>query len=184
MNGRLQVQASVAATSRPKAKSVLVAAIARRLLTVWRPWIWKSVVAGLSGTVAHSSLMYFKLRSGLLPAFQPYVSFQIALSHLIGGEVPPIVPWVLSFLNGGTIVGFLFSRVYRLLPGKKGAVKGLVFGLLGWVMMGLLFFPWLGLGLFATHTGLGVAPVIFSLAMLLTYSIVMGTVYASLNPEY
>jgi hypothetical protein len=149
-----------------------------------RPSIWKPVVAGLSGAVAHSSLMYFKSRAGLLPAFQPYVSLQIALSHLIGGEVPPIVPWVLSFLNGGTIVGFLFSRVYRLLPGKNGAAKGLVFGLLGWVMMGLLFFPWLGLGLFATHTGLGVAPVIFSLAMLLTYSIVMGTVYASLNPEY
>jgi hypothetical protein len=66
---------------------------------------------------------------------------------------------------------------------QNGAAKGLVFGMLGWAMMGLLFFPLLGLGLFATHIGLGVRPAIFSLAMLLTYSVVMGTVYASFNPE-
>lgn len=148
-----------------------------------KPWIWKAVVAGLSGTIAHSSLMYLKSRTGLLPTFQPYESFQIALSHLIGRDINPIIPWLLSFVNGATIIGFLFGRVYRLLPTKNGATKGLVFGLLGWAMVGLLFFPLLGLGLFATHIGLGVRPAIFSLAMLLTYSVVMGTVYASLNPE-
>lgn len=147
------------------------------------PRIWKPILAGLSGTVAHSSLMYFKSRAGLLPAFQPYERFQNGLNHLIGSYVNPIVPWALSFLSGATIIGFLFGRIYWLLPTKNGATKGLVFGLLGWAMMGLLFFPLLGLGLFATHIGLGVRPAIFSLAMLLTYSVVMGTVYASLNPE-
>ena len=27
------------------------------------------------------------------------------------------------------------------LPGRAGAVKGLTFGLLGWALMGLIFFP-------------------------------------------
>ncbi len=38
-----------------------------------------------------------------------------------------------------------------------------------------------GLGMFAIRIGLGIAPALFSLAMLLTYSMVMGIVYAALN---
>lgn len=146
-----------------------------------KKWIWKSAVAGLCGSTAHSLLMFLKSWTGLLPSFQPYHSLQITLSHLIGSEVHPMVPWALSFLNGSTIVGFTFGRSYRLLPGNNGAAKGLVFGLFGWAMMGLLFFPLLGLGIFATQIGLGVSPALFSLAMLLTYSVVMGIVYAALD---
>jgi hypothetical protein len=151
------------------------------LPVVVRPWIWKSFVAGLCGTLAHSSLMYLKSRAGLLPAFQPYESFQIALGHLIGAEVPLIVPWALSFVSGATLVGFLFGRIYRWLPGRSGVGKGLAFGVMGWAAMGLLFFPWLGLGYFAGGIGLGIAPALLSLAMLLAYSLVMGIVYAALD---
>jgi hypothetical protein len=144
-------------------------------------WIWKSIVAGLCGTAAHSVLMFAKSRMGLLPSFQPYESLQNALNHLIGSDVHPIVPWALSFLSGATLVGFAFAQVYRLLPGKHGATKGLIFGVFGWALMGVVFFPLLGLGLFAANTGLGIAPALFSLAMLLTYGVVMGMVYAALN---
>ena len=88
-----------------------------------RPWIWKSVVAGLSGTIVHFLFMYFKARTGLLPAFQPYHSFQIALSHWVGTNVPAVVPWVLSFANGMTVLGFLFARINRLLPGRTAPAK-------------------------------------------------------------
>ena len=125
--------------------------------------------------------MYLKSRAGLLPAFQPYESLQIALGHLFGSQVHPIIPWVLSFLNGSTIVGLLFGRLYPRLPGNNGATKGLTFGVLGWAVMGLVFFPLLGLGVFATRLGLGIEPAIFSLAMLLAYSVVLGTVYAALD---
>ena len=82
--------------------------------TAWRTgakmivkgWIWKPVIAGLSGTIVHFLFIYFKSRIGLLPSFQPYQSFQAALSHWIGTDVPAIVPWALSFLNGMTILGF------------------------------------------------------------------------------
>ena len=47
--------------------------------------------------------------------------------------------------------------------------------------MGLGFFPMIGLGLFAFKVGLGVSPALFSLAMLLTYSVSMGMVYGALN---
>jgi len=143
--------------------------------------IWKSLAAGLCGSAAHSGLMFLKSRMGWLPAFHPYEDLQQALSELVGSSVPPAIPWALSFLNGAVALGMLFGRTYRLLPGRSGAAKGFVFGLLGWIAMGVLFFPMLGRGLFATRTGLGVLPAFFSLAMLLTYSMIMGIAYSALN---
>ena len=140
------------------------------------------MAAGLAGSAAHSCLMILKSRAGLLPSFQPYDDLQRLLGDLVGGSVGPAAPWILSFANGSLVLGFLFGRTYRLLPGRSGAVKGLVFGLIGWILMGLVFFPLLGRGLFATQAGLGLLPAAFSLVMVLTYSIVMGIAYALLRP--
>jgi len=150
-------------------------------MVVVRGWIWKPFIAGLCGTVMHFLFMYFKTRIGLLPSFQPYQSFQSALSHLVGTDVPAIVPWLLSFVNGMAILGFLFARVYQFLPGQSGATKGLTFGLIGWVVINLIFFPLIGLGWFAIRAEEGVGPALLSLAMLLTYSLVLGTVYVALT---
>jgi Family of unknown function (DUF6789) len=148
---------------------------------VGKGWIWKPLVAGLSGTLVHFFFMYFKSRVGLLPSFQPYQSFQHSLSQWVGTDVPAIVPWLLSFVNGMAILGFLFGRINRLLPGRNGITKGVIFGLIGWVLMGLIFFPLIGLGPFAFQAGLGIAPALLSLAMLLTYSVVLATVYVTLD---
>ena len=144
-------------------------------------WIWKAIIAGFSGTVVHFVFMYAKASLGILPSFHPYQDFQTTLSHWVGAEVPAIVPWLLSFLNGMTILGFLFGRLERLLPGRTGAAKGLSFGVIGWLFMGLIFFPAIGLGPFAVAVGLSIAPAILSLAMVLTYSVVLGTVYVALE---
>src|SRR5450755_1783576 len=143
--------------------------------------IWKSLAAGLCGSAAHSGLMFLKSRMGWLPSFNPYEDLQHMLSHLVGGSVHPLVPWALSFLNGAVVFGILFGRTYRLLPGRSGAAKGFVFGVFGWVVMGVLFFPVLGRGLFATGAGLGMLPALFSLLMLLTYGMIMGIAYSVLN---
>ena len=144
-------------------------------------WIWKSVIAGSCGTTVHFLFMYFRTRSGVLPSFQPYQAFQFALSQWVGTNVPAIVPWALSFVNGMTILGFLFAWFNRLLPGRNGALKGLTFGLLGWVFMNLIFFPLIGLGPFAMRVELGIQPALLSLFMVLTYSVVLGTVYVTLD---
>ena len=125
--------------------------------------------------------MFMKSWFGLLPSFQPYDDLQRVLSHWVGGSVHPVIPWVLSFLNGAVVLGFLFGRTYGLLPGRNGAMKGFVFGVAGWIVMGVLFFPWLGRGLFASQAGLGASPALFSLLMLLTYSVIMGIVYSALK---
>jgi hypothetical protein len=85
----------------------------------------RSVIAGASGSAVHFLFMYLKSAIGLLPEFQPYHSFQVALSDWLGTNVPHIVPWVLSFLNGMTILSLLFGRIHRILPGRNGLTKGL-----------------------------------------------------------
>jgi hypothetical protein len=143
--------------------------------------IWKSFAAGMCGSAAHAGLMLLKSRMGWLPSFHPYEDLQQALDQLVGGSVDPLVPWALSFLNGAVVLGIVFGRSYRLLPGRSGAAKGFVFGVLGWIAMGVLFFPMLGRGLFATGAGLGLLPALFSLLMLLSYGIIMGIAYSVLN---
>jgi hypothetical protein len=142
---------------------------------------WRSLAAGFCGSAAHSGLMFLKSQFDLLPSFHPYDDLQRTLSELVGSSVHPWVPWALSFLNGSIVLGFLFGRIYWLLPGRSGAAKGFVFGSLGWVVMGLLFFPMLGRGAFATQVGLGFLPALFSLLMVLSYSIMMGIAYSTMN---
>ena len=139
------------------------------------------MIAGFCGSIAHTFLMYLKSRIGLLPSFQPYETLQAALSQIIGAQVHPIVPWALSFLNGSTILSFAFDHLYRHLPGRSSLAKGFAFGVAGWVAMGLLFFPLIGLGPFAAGVGLGIQPALFSLAMILAYSLVLSAVYGALN---
>jgi hypothetical protein len=140
-------------------------------------WIWRVAIAGLCGSVTHTLLMLVKTKLGILEAFQPYQSLQIALSYWTGEYVHPLLPWLISYVNGSTAAGFAFANFYRHLPGTSGPIKGFVAGVLGWFVMDLLFFPLLGLGVFAISLGLGLWPALFSLGMMLAYSVVMGTVY-------
>ena len=138
------------------------------------------MVAGLCGTAAHYALMYFKARTGLLPSFQPYQALQTALGELVGRDVHPLVPWLMSFVNGMAVLGFAFGRLYRSIPGRSGLIKGLTFGGAGWLLMNLAFLPLVGLGAFGVTTGLGIQPALFTFAMVQTYSLVMGQVYSVL----
>jgi hypothetical protein len=145
--------------------------------------ILRSLAAGLCGAAAHALLMYGKARFAILPAFDPYDSLQESLARLTGSDVHPLVPWTLSFFSGATVVGLLFGRIYSFLPGGSGIAKGLLFGLLGWALMNVLFFPAIGLGFFAAGVRLGLAPSLLSLAMLLVYGAVAGAAYAALGPK-
>jgi hypothetical protein len=118
-------------------------------------WMTKSIIAGSAGTAVHFLFMYLKSRLGLLPSFQPYQSFQLALSRWVGSDVPAIVPWLLSFLNGMALLGLLFGRIIQFLPGRSGAAKGLSFGFIGWALLNLIFFPLIDLGPFAVRVGGG-----------------------------
>lgn len=144
-------------------------------------WVWRAAIAGLCGNLTHTLLMLGKAKLGILESFQPYQSLQIALSYSTGGYIHPLVPWLLSYINGSTAAGFIFANLYHRLPGGSGPVKGFIAGVLGWLVMDLIFFPLLGLGPLAMHVGLGLWPALFSFGMMQAYSVVLGLVYSMID---
>ncbi len=145
-------------------------------------WIWKSVVASGCGMLAHMALMEIKSRAGLLPEFDPSLAIRNAFSEFLAGAIPQrAAPWVLSQLNGAALIGLLFGRFFDRLPGRSGLAKGLILGLAGWLLLGAILFPAIGLGPFAASLGLGGGPAVFSFAMVEAYSLVLGIVYAALQ---
>jgi uncharacterized membrane protein len=146
----------------------------------------KSFAAGLAGTAAHVVLMYLKDRLGLLAQFQPYEEFQRALSLMTGAAVSPSVAWLMTFVNGALVWGFIFGRLFARLPGRTPLRKGLFFALCAWAMSGLVFFPLLGRGVFAWKLGLGATPAALMLVMLCCYCLAMSFAWDALTrrPAY
>ncbi len=142
------------------------------------PPFMAALLAGLSGTLAHLLLMSAKSAFNIMPDFQPYEALQMTLSAMTGRELHPLLLWLLSWLNGALIVGFIFARIWRRVPGRSGLAKGLVFGMAAWLIMGLAIFPLIGLGLFGSAYGME-APWL-SAIMLLIYSATMGSAYGLL----
>ena len=137
-----------------------------------------AILAGLSGTLAHLALMSAKSAFDIVPDFQPYDALQATLSAFAGRELHPLILWLLSWLNGALLVGFIFARIWRHVPGQSGFVKGIVFGIAAWLIMGLVVFPIIGLGFFGSIYGS--QAILLSAVMLLIYSATMGTAYGLL----
>ena len=75
-------------------------------------------------------------------------------------------------------------RVWSSIPlssRQKALAEGSLLGVCAWVVMGLVFFPLVDRGIFAVKLGLGMAPAILLLVMLLAYSVTMSLVYHLLN---
>lgn len=143
--------------------------------------IRNSFIAGLCGTAAHSLLVLVHSKTGPLPNFQPNDDIKRALSQLMGTEIHPGIAWLLLFVNGAMIWSFVFGQAYGFLPGNGPWRKGVFFGVCAWAAMGFVFFPLVGRGVFAVDLGLGIAPAVLMLVMLLTYSVTMSFVYDLLN---
>jgi hypothetical protein len=100
--------------------------------------IRNAFIAGFCGTLVHSLLVLVHSRSGPLPGFQPNEDIQRGLSWLVGTEVHTGFVWLLSFVNGAIVWGFVFGQTYRFLPGNNPWLKGVYFGVGAWLAMGLL----------------------------------------------
>lgn len=141
-------------------------------------------IAGTCGAIVHSLLMLVHSKAGPLPGFQPNEDVQRGLAWLVGSEVNSGTAWLLSFVNGALVWSLVFAQVYRVLPGRSPWLKGIFFAILAWLVMGLLFFPFVDRGIFAGKLGLGVAPAIVMLVALLSYSVTMALVYDLLSKRW
>ena len=137
-----------------------------------------SLLAGFGATTVHIGLMTIKHRAGILPDFEPYDDLQRLLSSMTTLSLEPPFSWLLPFVNGALILGFVFGKLFIHLPGRTAIIKGVTFGFVAWMVMGLGLLPLAGRGVFASNLGLGVVPAALMFAMLMIYAIVMSLLYA------
>jgi len=100
---------------------------------------------------------------------------------------PPILPFTevlanetINNLVWGVILGIIYSRVSRVIPGKS-LVKGLVYGLVGYLLYNIywviIFLPFQLLDVVATH-------IIYGLSIWIPYGIILGILYKFLSDRY
>lgn len=137
-----------------------------------------SLLAGFGATTVHVALMAIKHRAGILPDFEPYEDLQRLLSSMTALSLESPFSWLLPYINGALILGFVFGKFFVHLPGRTAIVKGGAFGFAAWLVMGLGLLPLAGHGVFASELGLGGLPAALMFAMLMIYAIVMSLLYA------
>ncbi len=121
--------------------------------------IRNSLIAGLCGTSVHSLLALVHGKTGPLSEFQPNSDILMGLSWLIGTEIHPGLAWLLWFVNGAVIWGFVFGQVYSSLPGKNPLAEGFFLcHLRPHRAMGFVLFLLVDRGVFAVRLGLGISP--------------------------
>ena len=67
-----------------------------------------SLLAGFGATTVHIALMEIKHRAGILPGFEPYEDLQRLLSSMTALAFEPPLSWLLPYINGALILGFVF----------------------------------------------------------------------------
>lgn len=139
-----------------------------------------SLLSGLGASSVHLVLMELKRRTGVLPEFDPYSDLQKMLSAVASPALDASWAWLLTYVNGAMLLGFLFGQSFPYLPGRNALIKGCAFGAFSWLLLGLGFLPLIGSGPFAYALGLGATPALLMLAMLMVYAVVVSLLYEKL----
>ncbi len=141
--------------------------------------IAKSMVSGFAATAVLSILMIMKMKMGVMPDLN-VIKMMSKMAHgMMGTPVTPVIGWVMHFLIGTVAWGGLFAIIGKSLPGDSYIIKGLLFGILAWVLMMVMVMPMAGAGFFGLSLGM-MAPVM-TLMLHLVYGAVLGGVFAKLK---
>ena len=127
-------------------------------------------VAGFIATVVLSLLMVAKTMMGVMPE----LDVAKMLGMMMGtGEA---MGWVGHFMIGTIAWGGAFALLYSYIPGGNPIGKGVVFGIVAWLMMMIAVMPMAGAGLFGMNLGI-MAPMM-TLALHIIFGAVLGFVFA------
>lgn len=147
-----------------------------------------AVIAGLCGMAAQQGLMAARHGLGILPTFQPYHDLQNLVSGWLGTVLPgmtvtPVLSWVVPMISGALVWSSIFAWAYDVIPGRSPARKGVAVTLFAWFVTGLIIFPLIGHGVFATKAGAALWPALMMLVMLCAYCLTLSLVYGWLKRD-
>lgn len=131
----------------------------------------KGIISGFVASVVLGALMFVKIQWHLTPEF----SVIALLSKLAGGWVGG---WMDHFIIGVLVWGMLFAG-FDAVTNLPYWLKGMIFSLFGWLIMMLVFLPFVGLGFFGLKAGY--VPAVLNLIEHLIYGFVLGVTYGLLS---
>jgi uncharacterized membrane protein YagU involved in acid resistance len=135
--------------------------------------VFYGLLAGFTATVVLSALLWLKSAAGLLPGLDTIELLADLAYRYAGLPASANVGWLMHFAIG-LVWGGLFGAIAERMPSEGYPVKGMVFGVLAWLLMMLVLMPVAGAGLFAMTIGL-MAP-LATLVLHLVFGAVMGFV--------
>lgn len=131
--------------------------------------VTKTIIAGLAATAVMTMVMIMAPMMGM-----PEMNIGKMLGEFMG--VPVVVGWLAHFMIG-VVLAFVFAFVFfSRLPGSP-VVRGMLFGLIPWLVAQVVMNPMMGAGVFASNTPAPMMMVMGSLLGHLVYGAVLGGVY-------
>lgn len=137
------------------------------------------IVAGFVATLVISLFLILRLSAGLMPWYNPIEIMNLTAQHLLGTPNSIFVGWTIHFIVGSLIWGSLFALVVPDLPGATDGQRGVVFGVVAWLVVMFTVFPLAGSGFFGMGFG-WVAP-ISTLVGHIVFGWVLGLTYGWLQ---
>jgi hypothetical protein len=134
------------------------------------------MIAGLIATLVLSGVIVLKGNLGLWPE----VNLIRLLVNL--GSIQTVAAWMDHFIIGVVVWGLMFGALDAMWDSKAYWLKGLIFGVFGWLIMMLAFMPLTKAGFFGVKLG---PPAIYvTLGYHLIYGLVLGLAYGLLTAYF
>lgn len=125
-----------------------------------------TIISGLVATFFMTALMIVAPMMGMP---------KMAIGEMLAGfmHIPVIAGWMMHFLIGIILAGGYVLIFQSKLPGNP-VIKGILFGLIPFLMAQLMVMPMMGAGFFSSHTGTPLMMVMGSLMGHIVYGAVLG----------
>lgn len=135
----------------------------------------RGAVAGFIASLVLAGIFVFKSAYGVMPE----VNVFRLLINLGGGNLGPGSAWADHFIVGTLIWGLLFGEIESVVSRPAPWLKGLIFGVLAWLVMMVTFMPLAGSGLFGLKVGSSVP--VGMLILHLIFGVVLGGSYGLMS---
>jgi len=139
----------------------------------------RGVIAGFVATLFISLLMMLRLSANLMTAFDPIEVMTLSAQTILGVTGGELFGWGVHFFVGAVIWGALYVLLEARLPGATAVRRGMLFGVLAWLLVMVVIFPLAGSGFFAL--GFGGTVMFTTLLAHLIFGAVLGWCYAWLQ---
>ncbi len=140
-----------------------------------RPNMGRAILAGFIATLAMTMVMYVAPMMGM-----PKMDIAAMLGSMMSKQMPApmsggwLMGMMMHFVNGTIIFPLIYAYLlYPLLPGSP-LLKGVVWGLILWLLSQMMVMPMMGMGVFSSNAPQAMMNVVGSLMGHIIYGAILG----------